>query len=97
MERKTGKKAPFKKAGFGRRGEKREFREKDNLFRETRKKTCRFCEEKIDEIDYKDFARLQKFVTDRKKILSRRFSGNCAKHQRKICRAIKRARFLALF
>ena len=97
MERKPAKKTPYKKFGPGsRRGEGRETRDKDILFREGRKKFCRFCQDKIDVIDYKDITRLQRFVTDRKKILSRRISGNCARHQRKICHAIKRARILAL-
>ncbi len=95
MERKTAKKTPYKKT-FGKRGEGKEPREKDTLFREVRKKFCRFCQDKIEAIDYKDVARLQKFVTDRKKILSRRISGNCARHQRKVSSAIKRARILAL-
>ncbi|MDP2939614.1 MAG: 30S ribosomal protein S18 [Candidatus Omnitrophota bacterium] len=61
-----------------------------------RKKFCRFCQDKVEVIDYKDITRLSKFITERKKILSRRISGNCARHQRKISHAIKRARILAL-
>jgi small subunit ribosomal protein S18 len=61
-----------------------------------RKKICRLCRESITHIDYKDVKRLEKFMTDRGKIVSRRSSGNCALHQRMIARAIKRARFLAL-
>jgi len=61
-----------------------------------RKKICRLCREGITHIDYKDVKRLEKFMTDRGKIVSRRSSGNCALHQRMIARAIKRARFLAL-
>ncbi len=61
-----------------------------------RKKECKFCVEKIPMIDYKDVSRLQKYVTERGKIVSSRISGNCARHQRKIAREIKRARMVAL-
>ncbi|MFH1857390.1 MAG: 30S ribosomal protein S18 [Candidatus Omnitrophota bacterium] len=71
----------------------REYGEKGYFFR---KKVCKFCVEKSDEIDYKDVSRLQKFVTERGKILPSRISGTCAKHQRKLTRAIKHARVIAL-
>jgi small subunit ribosomal protein S18 len=61
-----------------------------------RKKICAFCAEKSDFLDYKNFQRLRRFVSDRGKILSRRHSGNCAKHQRVVAEAVKRARFMAL-
>ena len=61
-----------------------------------RKKVCIFCAEKIDYIDYKDVQRLRKFVSERGKILPRRISGACAKHQRDINTAVKRARQVAL-
>ena len=57
-----------------------------------RRKKCRFCQDKIEEIDYKDIARLRRFTTDRGKILPRRISATCPKHQRQLARAIKRAR-----
>lgn len=63
-------------------------------FRERSK--CRFCREKITHIDYKDIQTLQKLTTTRGKMLSRKRSGNCAKHQREARRALKRARFLSL-
>lgn len=63
---------------------------------QTRKRFCRFCKEKISDIDYKDIKILERLITDRGKILSSRISGNCAKHQRRIAAAIKRARFIAL-
>jgi small subunit ribosomal protein S18 len=63
-------------------------------FRERSK--CRFCREKITHIDYKDVQTLQKLTTTRGKMLSRKRSGNCAKHQREAKRALKRARFLSL-
>ncbi len=61
-----------------------------------RKKACGFCADKVDVIDYKDNNRLKKFVTERGKILPRRISGNCARHQRTITVAVKRARDIAL-
>ena len=64
--------------------------------RKGRKKVCVFCIEKVDEIDYKDVTRLKKFTSERAKILPRRVTGTCAKHQRELAIAIKRARIIAL-
>ena len=64
--------------------------------RRPRKKVCVFCVDKVEDIDYKEIGRLRKFVTERGKILPRRISGNCAKHQRQLTVAIKRARSIAL-
>ena len=64
--------------------------------RKSRRKVCQFCVEKADEIDYKDVAKLRKFVSERSKILPRRVTGTCARHQRELTVAIKRARHLAL-
>ncbi len=61
-----------------------------------RRKVCRFCADKNVGIDYKDPQTLKYFITDRGKIIPRRISGNCAKHQRKVGVAIKRARMIAL-
>jgi len=61
-----------------------------------KKKYCRFCRDKVKSIDYKDFKHLEAFIKERGKILSSRVSGNCAKHQRMLVEAIKRARFLSL-
>ena len=61
-----------------------------------RKKVCAFCADKVDYIDYKDAARLRKYISERAKILPRRISGTCAKHQRQLTVAIKRARHVAL-
>lgn len=61
-----------------------------------RKKACKFCAEKIKEIDYKDISRLHKFITERGKITPSRLSGLCATHQRMLAKAIKRARHIAL-
>ena len=60
------------------------------------RKTCRFCTDKVEEIDYKDLERVARFVTERGKIMPSRLTGNCAKHQRRLTRAIKRARYMAL-
>ncbi len=78
--------------GFGRRREKKD----DVLMGRMKKKTCRFCEEKVDSLDYKDYKRLERLVSERGKILSRRITGTCAKHQRKVEDAVKKARFVAL-
>lgn len=64
--------------------------------RRPRKKVCAFCVDKVEQIDYKDAAKLRRFTTERGKILPRRISGNCAKHQRQVTVAIKRARNIAL-
>jgi len=60
-----------------------------------RKKVCVFCRERIKDIDYKDLERLSKFVTERGKIIPSRITGNCAKHQRMLARAVKKARVVA--
>jgi small subunit ribosomal protein S18 len=65
-----------------------------SLFR--RRKVCKFCADKIDDINYKDVKLLQGFVPERAKVLPRRISGTCAMHQRKLRVAIMRARVLAL-
>jgi small subunit ribosomal protein S18 len=64
--------------------------------RKPRRKVCAFCVDKIEYIDYKDVNRLRRFVNERGKIVPRRMSGNCAKHQRQLSEAIKRARAIAL-
>jgi small subunit ribosomal protein S18 len=61
-----------------------------------RKKYCVFCNENVEEIDYKNVERLRRFISDKGKIYPRRVTGNCAKHQRQLSRAIKRARFMGL-
>ncbi len=61
-----------------------------------RRKICVFCADKISYVDYKDIARLRRFVSERSKILPRRITGTCAKHQRQLTVAIKRARHMAL-
>lgn len=61
-----------------------------------KRKGCTFCAEKVSEISYKDAALLRRYLSDRCKIEPRRRTGNCAKHQRALAQAIKRARYLAL-
>ena len=63
--------------------------------RKPKKKICSFCVDKIINIDYKDAGKLKRYTTERGKILPRRISGNCAKHQRQLTLAIKRARNIA--
>ncbi len=96
MDRKNTMGGRRKKLAPGERGEGRFRKDKDADFGPARKKFCRFCVEKIDGIDYKDIKRLEKFISERGKIISRRISGNCARHQRKMAEAAKRARFIAL-
>ncbi len=61
-----------------------------------KKKVCEFCQKKVDEIDYKDIATLKHYVTEKGKILPRRMTGVCAKHQRVLATAVKRARIADL-
>ncbi len=73
--------------------------EKDKNYRPNRKprrKVCAFCVDKVTEIDYKDVGKLRKYISERAKILPRRVTGTCAKHQRQLTGAIKRARVIAL-
>lgn len=66
-------------------------------FRKRRKRRgCSFCQNKVTSIDYKDTKKVQRYLTERGKILPRRVSGNCAKHQRMVTQAVKRARIAAL-
>ena len=61
-----------------------------------RRKVCRFCADKALKVDYKDQNQMKYFLTERGKIIPRRISGNCAKHQREVATAVKRARMLAI-
>lgn len=67
-----------------------------NRMRKAKRKVCSFCLDKADNIDYKDINKLRKYITERGKILPRRISGTCAKHQRELTDAIKRSRNIAL-
>ena len=64
--------------------------------RKAKRKVCIFCADKTAQIDYKDTFKLRKFISEKSKIVPRRISGNCAKHQREVTEAIKRARHIAL-
>lgn len=68
----------------------------NNRQRRTRRKSCAFCAEKVEAIDFMDATRLHKFISERGKILPKRMTGTCAKHQRELTTAIKRARQVAL-
>ncbi|MEA5000544.1 MAG: 30S ribosomal protein S18 [Endomicrobiaceae bacterium] len=83
IEKKTARPAGSKPAGKFKKGGP------------MRRKVCRFCTDKI-EIDYKNVSLLRAFVTESGKILSGNVTGTCAKHQRELCQAVKRARMLAL-
>ena len=78
--------------------ERTERPERDNRRggRKGRKKVCGFCVDKVESIDYKDIARLRRYISERAKIRPRRVTGTCAHHQRELTVAIKRARHLAL-
>ena len=71
-------------------------RRPNGRMRRSRKKVCAFCSDNSEFIDYKDINKLRKYVTERGKILPRRISGTCAKHQRELTSSIKRARNIAL-
>lgn len=82
-----------KKRGKFQKKTKRPARGKEKFFR---KKVCKFCMEKVNEVDYKDVTKLRRFVTEQGKILPSRITGNCAKHQRTVVVALKRARYISL-
>ena len=68
----------------------------DRMRPRKRRKVCSFCVDKVTQIDYKDTAKLRRFLPERGKILPRRTTGTCAAHQRQLTTAIKRARHIAL-
>ena len=75
--------------------EKERVERTDRRNRKSRKKVCAFCMDKIEHIDYKDVPRLRRYLSDRAKIIPRRVTGTCARHQRQLTVAVKRARHLA--
>lgn len=89
MMKKSGSRESGRESSTGRNG-------KEDNKRPMRRKICKFCSERVKEIDYRDTARLGKFTSERGKILPRRISGTCSQHQRQLAWAIKRARVLAL-
>lgn len=78
------------------RGDRNDRNDRRPNNRKGRRKVCSFCVDKVESIDYKDLARLNRFISDRAKILPRRVTGTCACHQRELTTAIKRARIVAL-
>ena len=82
------------RAGQGNQQQGKDGQQRRPMFR--RRKVCKFCADKIDDINYKDAKLLAPFVPERGKVLPRRISGTCAMHQRKLQTAIKRARQIAL-
>lgn len=76
--------------------ERRESGDRKSRQKFFKKKACKFCGEKINFIDFKDTDKIYKFLTEKGKIIPRRISGNCAKHQRKLARALKRSRHAAI-
>ena len=70
--------------------------ERPQRARRAKKKVCMFCVDKVESIDYKDTAKLRRYISEKGKIVPRRISGNCAKHQRQLTAAIKKAIIIAL-
>jgi len=83
----------MKVKAFGKTRTKTKRRDKNLPFR---KRVCRFCKNKIKVIDYKDVKFLESFINEKGKMNSTRFTGNCARHQRRVAEAVKRARFMSL-
>ena len=75
--------------------EKERTERNDRRNRKRKKKVCAFCMDKIENIDYKDVPRLKRYLSDRAKIIPRRVTGTCARHQRQLTVAVKRARHVA--
>lgn len=83
--------------GRGEKGRKPKFRTSDDgMPLIMRKRFCRFCKDKVTYIDYKDLHILEKMISERGKMLSRRSTGNCSRHQRIVADAVKRARYVSL-
>jgi len=78
------------------KGKPRSEKKKGRPYDPSRRRYCHFCKEKIDEVDYKDYSALRRFISDRAKIKSPRNTGTCRRHQRQVAVAIKRAREMAL-
>jgi small subunit ribosomal protein S18 len=75
---------------------KRNRRPQKQTFSPGRRKSCGFCRDKVDHVDYKDFQSLRRYLSDKGKIRSRRITGACRRHQNQLAQAVKRARELAL-
>jgi small subunit ribosomal protein S18 len=79
--------------GFGKKSKTRSPRRPRRVFK---RRPCKFCLDKVDKIDYLDYPKFQKFITERGKMLPSRITGTCAKHQRHLAHAIRKARVMAL-
>ena len=88
--------APRERTERAERPERPERAERSNMRPRKRRKVCAFCVDKVEHIDYKDAAKLRRYLSERGKILPCRMTGTCAKHQRQLTVAIKRARQIAL-
>jgi small subunit ribosomal protein S18 len=84
------------KGAKGARGPRGRMGRKSGMSSFFRRRVCRFCTDKVKVIDYKDLKTMESFIKERGRMVSSRGSGNCARHQRQISNAIKRARFMAL-
>jgi len=90
---------PAQQAAYGKKTYINQNQDESGLYQRNmrfKRKVCRFCNDKNARIDYKDVKMVEQFITDRGKILPRRVTGICAKHQRGVALAIKRARIIAL-
>ena len=76
--------------------EKKKIKKDPSKIKVFKKRPCRFCNDKVKSLDFIEYLRFQKFLTERGKMVPSRISGNCAKHQRQIAKAIKKARVMAL-
>lgn len=81
---------------FNKRDERKKIKKGPNKKKVFKKRPCRFCADKVENLDFIEYLRFQKFLTERGKIVPSRISGNCAKHQRQLAKAIKKARTIAL-
>ena len=96
MPKPGGPRKEYKSGGYNRDSYDRSDGKGGFRGRRAKRKICAFCVDKVTAIDYKDATKLKKFVSERAKILPRRISGCCAKHQRQLTVTIKRARHIAL-
>jgi len=87
---------PYNKPSYNRQGPRSSSSQRGSSGQIRKKRTCRFCDNKEDYIDYKAEKKLQRFVSEQGRIIPKRITGTCAKHQRMLVIAIKRARHLAL-
>ena len=87
---------PFSKPRTGPGADRKKLKRDPLKKRVFKKRPCRFCMDKIDGLDYLDYQKFQKFITERGKIVPSRISGNCARHQRQLAKAIKKARVMGL-